>query len=679
MPFTKNCEIEARELIDAATRVRNFKSLNKAQQDEMLGEIVGETVKKEWKGSTIREWIAEYIINGYLTSATNITTNIASAATNTVLRPTIRELDTAIGKLMGTPSYEERRFGEGAIMLKAAIKNFGERMDFFRTGYVRGAPLDTVYSAKSFGATEKQFNDYTEKLGLEETQKVLFKQELYDAYGTNKIPGTIGKVLRQGALVGVGIDEANKAMFRRMEYDALAFRMAPVLAKRENISLDEAYKKLEIGNMSPADYQAKITQMLNKMGFESPVAEYNKLQNSVKEAVFQGEGGYITNVLSSTRAKYPLAGALIAPFVKVPLFIVNAGASVTPIVGLLHRSAKIDPATGLFKGTGFTVTMPERRNEWTAKQLLGIGAAAYIDSLVQEGILTGSIAEGDKPKFSFKADGEWYSYAAIEPIATLVGLSADMSTLRKQYELDPEAKASVTDDLVKYGKLYASAVAENITQKSFMEGFSKMFNAAVEPKTYLENFLESYATAVVPAGVAAVARTNDPYEREVNSFFDKVKARIPGLREELPVRYDITGQPMERSLGEVLARVKVKTPNAIQAALEESGYVFTPPDKKIRDVDITAEQISEHGKLAGAYFTEMMLELMNDKYFQAEDMSYKDLKYKQALSKARSAADDQMFQTLMETDPEFGRKYEIKSRMKKGGRDELLREQGRLQ
>jgi hypothetical protein len=677
MPFDKTCLIQARELVDTATAVKNFKSLDGSTQDKIIGELTGDAIKKEWNSKKIREMAAEYIINGYLTAPTNIATNIGSALSQTIMAPLVREATTLAGKLTGTA--EGRRFGEGLSMLRAAVKNFGERLDFFKAGYTRGFPLDVNVSAKSFGIDEKTFKDYTDKLGLNQSESILLKQELYDTYGNRAIPGLFGKALSQGARAGVGIDEANKAMFRRMEYDALAYRMAPALAKREGISEAEALKKLEIGNLTPDDWQATIRQKLAQMGFESPEAELIKLNRSTKQLVFQGEAGKLLGKLTAWRAENPLLGALTVPFLKTPAMILNEGVAYVPLIGAMHRRAVVDPKTGQFMGTDFAMKIPSERPEFVAKQALGVAATLYVNSLVDQGLLTGSEPTGDKPKYSVKIGDTWYGYGRIEPLATVVGLAVDLHETVNKYKRDPLAGQDGLKDIQKYGGLYLKAIGDNITQKSFMEGFAKMFAAVVEPERNAKNFLESYATALVPAGVAAVARTIDPLEREVTGFLDKVKSRTPGMREELPPKFDITGQPTQRSLGEVWLGIKAKTPNAIQTALEESGYVFTPSDKKIKGVELSTEQLAEYRRLAGNYFAAVVNKLEQTPQFKQADMSMKDLILQQQLAKARSAASDQLVGTLFATDEKFRNDYIMQMRIKKGQTDQLLREQGRQQ
>lgn len=677
MPFDKACLTQQRAMIDVATNLKYFDALSKQDKDRIMAELTGKAIKNEWSADKISKMAGEFIVNGYLTAPTNPATNILSAVSQTVMVPLTREISTIIGKI--TDPNEKRRIGSGLYMLKSAVQNFGERMRFFNEGYTRGAPLDVRISSQGFGVTEKDFSDFAKKHGAGEAESLFLKQQLYDTYGSRHIPGTFGKVLAQGAKLGVGIDEANKAMFRRMEYEGLAFDMAPILAKREGISEAEALKKLELGEITPDNWQAKMREKLSLMGFDSPEAELIKLNRRAQQAVFQGEVGETLGKISNWRAQHPLLGALTVPFVKTPAVILNEGAAYVPVIGMLHRRAKVDPETGTFKGTAFAARIKEERSTLAAKQLLGVAATVYVNHLVDQGLLTGSNPTGDKPKYSVKLGDTWYGYGRIEPLATVVGLAVDLHETFNKYRRDPMAGQDTWEDVKKYGGLYLTAIGNNITQKSFMEGFSKMFAAAAEPGTYLGNFLQSYSTALVPAGVAAVARTVDPIEREATTFLDRVRSRTPGMREELPPKYDITGQPMERSLGEVWVGIKTKTPNAIQAALEESGYTFTPSDNKINGVSLTTEQVAEYKQLAGNYFAAMMTEIQKEPLFRTSDMSMKDLIIKNAMTDARTAATKQLTGTLYLQDKKFREAYDMQSLIKKGQADELLRQQGRQQ
>jgi hypothetical protein len=699
MSYDAKCLAVGRELIDIATQIR-ARNMDQKVADAIITEITGNAIKREWKAKNIAEAASEYIIHGYLTAPTNLATNIFSALSQTLVAPITRDMSILLSKITGTE--DPRRLGEGLAMMKSAFKNLGERMDFAKEGYISGKPLDMKISTEKFYVSEKQFNDFVEKLGLSETEKLFAKNELYDIYAGGAIPGPFGKALAQGAKAGVGIDEFNKAMFRRMQYDALAYRMAPIVAKKDKISEEEALKKIGLDNLSPSDYQAKIREGLSKMGFDSPQAEMLKLERTAKQLVFQGEAGKWLGGLSRWRAEHPLIGSLIVPFIKTPTLILNEGVAFVPGIGMLHRKAKVDTkvgqidpktgkkfidpktgqeyvATGKFEGTDFAVNIKQERPDLLAKQMLGVAATAYINHLVQQGVLTGTSPSGDKPKLSVKVGDTWYGYGRIEPLATVIGLAVDMHDLVDKYKKDPEAKQEVMKDVEKYGGLYLKAIGDNITQKSFMEGFAKMFAAAVEPERNATSFLQSYATALVPAGVAAVARTIDPIEREVTTFLDKVKSRVPGAREALPVKYDITGEPVQRSLGEVWAGVKTKTPNEIQTALESSGYVFTPSDKKIHGVDLSTEQLSEYRKLAGTYFSAMVRNMEKHPQFIQVDASMKDFYLKGAMTKARTAASNQLTFTLFNTDEKFRQEYILELRKKKGQADQLLREQGRLQ
>lgn len=50
----------------------------------------------------------------------------------------------------------------------------------------------------------------------------------------------------------------------------------------------------------------------------------------------------------------------------------------------------------------------------------------------------------------------------------------------------------------------------------------------------------------MPAGVAGVARAIDPVSRKRESVVEAIKARVPGMSQDLLPRQDIFGEPIDR-------------------------------------------------------------------------------------------------------------------------------------
>lgn len=620
--------------------------LTQAEADALKTEMTGRIIKEGGSVKKIRAMAAEFIINGYLTAPTNISTNTISGAGQVLFSPMLREIEALVGKVTAS-SADQRKSGEGLVMLKGILQGFGEGLDFAKAGWVTGKPLDLKFNPTAFNMTAKEFRDAKVKYGFDDVKADALKEVLYDQ-ATQAIPGTIGKVLRVGSKAGVAIDEFWKATLRRMEFNAKAYRDAEILAEKLGVSKEEAYAKATEQRMNPENWDNLMRETFGLKGT-------TEISNFAKEKVFQENLGGVAKVVQELRAKNPLVGALIIPFVKTPYNILKEGAAYMPGIGALARKEIIDPLVG--KGTGkfdWALAQPVHRERLIAKQLMGMAATMYVNSLVEQGAITGSNPKGDLPKYSVKIGDSWYSYARIEPLASLFGIVADMHQTYNEYKRDPSwNKKTEAAILGHFGTAAAQSVADNILNKSFVEGIAKAAAAVLHPDRYGDAFVESYSTTVIPAGVAAVARGFDPYERQVVGFTDKLMGRIPGLRDKLPVRYDNMGQPVKTSVSEVLAGVKVFTPTELQKRLNEVDVDIKGIGKKVGRVELSSEQLSRYGQLAGGYFAAGLEKTMNSPQWSKLDGFQQEMYVKSILEKSRSAAAKQLTGELYKTNPKF--------------------------
>ena len=647
--FDPKCTLNILEMADMHKLVDDVVKngqLTQAEANALKSELTGRIIKEGASFKKIRAMTAEYIINGYLTAPTNISTNIMSGAGQVLFSPLLREMEAIAGKVTANKA-DQRKMGEGLVMLKGMLQGFSEGMDFAKAGWITGKPLDLKIDAASFGMTAKEFRDAQVKFGFDDIRGEALKEVLYDQ-ANQAIPGTIGKVLRIGSKAGVAIDEFWKATLRRMEFNAKAYRDADLLAEKFGVSKEEAYAKATENRMSPDNWNERMRETFGVKGTTD-------IANFAKEKVFQENLGGLARTVQELRAKNPLVGALIIPFVKTPYNILKEGAAYMPGIGALARKEIIDPLVG--RGTGkfdWALAQPIQRERLIAKQMMGMAATLYVNALVEEGAITGSSPKGDLPKFSVKVGDSWYSYARIEPLATMFGLVADMHQTYNDYKADPKWNKETADKIAgHFAKETAQSVADNILNKSFVEGIAKVISAALNPERYGNAFIEAYSTTAIPAGVAAIARGFDPYERQVVGFLDKLKGRIPGLRDTLPVRYDNMGQPIQTSISEVLAGVKVFTPTELQKRLNAVDVDIKGIGKKVGRVELSAEQLSRYGQLAGGYFAAGLEKTMDSPQWQKLDAFQQELYVKTILEKSRSAAARQLTGELYKTDPAF--------------------------
>lgn len=647
--FDPKCTLNILEMADMHKLVDDVVKngqLTQAEANALKSELTGRIIKEGASFKKIRAMTAEYIINGYLTAPTNISTNIMSGAGQVLFSPLLREMEAIVGKATANKA-DQRKMGEGLVMLKGMLQGFGEGMDFAKAGWVTGKPLDLKIDAASFGMTAKEFRDAQVKYGFDDIRGEALKEVLYDQ-ANQAIPGTIGKVLRIGSKAGVAIDEFWKATLRRMEFNAKAYRDADLLAEKFGVSKEEAYAKATENRMSPDNWNERMRETFGVKGTTD-------IANFAKEKVFQENLGGIARIVQEQRAKNPLLGALIIPFVKTPYNILKEGAAYMPGIGALARKEIIDPLVGRGTGKfGWAAFQPVQRERLIAKQMLGMAATMYVNSLVEQGAITGSNPKGDLPKYSMKIGDSWYSYARIEPLASLFGIVADMHQTYNDYKADPKWNKETADKIAAhFGWATIQSVADNILNKSFVEGIAKVISAMLHPDRYGNAFVEAYSTTAIPAGVAAVARGFDPYERQVIGFSDKIMGRVPSLRDTLPVRYDNMGQPIQTSISEVLAGVKVFTPTELQKRLNAVDVDIKGIGKKVGRVELSAEQLSRYGQLAGGYFSAGLEKTMDSPQWQKLDAFQQELYVKTILEKSRSAAARQLTGELYKTDPAF--------------------------
>jgi hypothetical protein len=675
MSLSERCKLELSDRIALLDAISSS-DMPLAAKKEIYSSKVMQDTKQKTLAEKIASNTATYIVQGYLLNTKQLVANLGSAVLQGILTPLTREVGTLVAKV--TEKDTPRKFGEGMAMMKAYFDNFDGRLRVAGESFSSGLSRNDKLLGHLFNKSEAEMKQYIKQLGLSADQEINFRRNLVEIYGNHALPGTFGKIYSIGARAGVALDDFNQIMFKQGELAALAHRASEYVAKKENISVDEAYKSLmKSVDFTKEGYSEPLQAALVRMGYDSPVVAARELENSAAEAVFRGETGKTLDLVMKARSEHPLLGSIVMPFVKTPTLIVNESLAWVPIAGALNRKAHFDEKTGKFVGTDFAFKLKERRADLVAKQMMGMAAMAYVGSLYNDGKITGSKPEGGAPQYSVKIGDTWYSYARFEPVATLLGLGTDFCQLLETYKKDPAAGKDLTKDIGEYGSMFASSFAENVASKSFFHGLGGLIGLIESPEKNMRSFFGSFANSLVPSGVAQAAQVIDPVEREFTTFMDRLQRRIPGMSQNLPAKSDILGQPVEKSLTEIVTGVKVKTPNNLAAELEKYGIEFSPPDRKLFGVDMNTEQMAMQRKLAGAYFENIVSNVMKSPEWGKQSASIQEFVIRQALSKARSAANREVTGYYYTNDPKFREEFDTNKMMQKGYRDALLEQQGR--
>ena len=389
------------------------------------------------------------------------------------------------------------------------------------------------------------------------------------------VPGVTGRTVRIPGRALIAMDEFFKAINFSTELHSEAYR----LASKEGLK-----------GRARARRMAEVIQ-------DPPIDILKRSQEEMLYRVFQKDLGAFGKTLQRARVVDP-SGVLkwIVPFVRTPINIAKFGLERSPLYFPLigKRALKGELAKGALA-------------DELAKATMGSGVAATIALLSKEGRVTGAgpkdagkrrnlFATGWQP-YSIQVGDEYFSYGRLEPLGTVMGLTADFmdlfDTMSEGEREDIAAKLSL-------------AVAQNITNKTFMQGLSNALNAVSDPVRYGENWTDRFIGTAIPRGVAALARAEDPIMRDPQTFKEIFKAQLPMLSLDVLPKRDLWGEPIRRTTEGIEALVSPVRRSPIKAKKLDNEMVRLDitvgmPDKSIRGIDLTAEEYDELIKTAGKW------------------------------------------------------------------------------
>lgn len=151
--------------------------------------------------------------------------------------------------------------------------------------------------------------------------------------------------------------------------------------------------------------------------------------------------------------------------------------------------------------------------------------------------------EGKQPA-SVQVGDEWHQLQRISPLGNLLVLGKVLYDIQH----DPEAGG-----LPERAGRFGSEVVKGVGEQSFLRGVSGAMEALTNPQDRASAFVRQTATSVVPTVVKRVASGLDPVQRNVKTVREAFMASLPGLRDDLPMKVDQLGQPMQRTGGVLTA------------------------------------------------------------------------------------------------------------------------------
>jgi hypothetical protein len=594
-------------------------------KNESIANLTKEAIKQPGWADKFGEFVVNSYISGLATTAVNAFSGVAKVGllgTERILQAVNPASKVKIGEVL--PAF--RGLMDGVL----------ESAFFAKEGFLRGSPLDAA---------------------MPEIRGAIGAQE-----GATKAEKILGQVVRVPSRLSVGVDEFFKSVFRRMEYNAQAYRLA---SSGKYGDAETVYNALRRVNTKTTDWKDNILKApeLATLPDSTRVKLVDDVRNFAKQATFQADLGSFGNKLLALRAAHPWVAPVI-PFVKTPINIMKDALSYTPL-GVFAKNTPTDVKI--------------------ARTAIGMGITAALAQQVADDTVTGSypkdaakrnamIAAGI-PEYSLKIGDTYYSYARVEPLATIMGSAVDGINAVRTYVDKPSYDSKKEKELVVD---VVAGVTKNIVSKTYLEGISGLLQAVHDPERYGGSFINGFAGLLVPSFIAAPARSADPYARVVTGFGEAVQNRIPdfglGLpipsREELPIQSKLFGGARENPSYGFAAYTGLQTAPATRNAVQEEEVARTKvdynlPSKTLRGVDLEGADQAKYQALSSQFADTILPGIIESSGYQNAPDSIKKVILEKGLKRARSAATKTLLGEKLQ-DPEFRTQF-IRARLAKKG------------
>ena len=621
--------------------------------------LSSDVVKLVSSNPTLAKKMQEYYVNSLISGLGTPVVNVYSAFFKGAIAPWERMIESVVER-----GVEGKTIREGLSMFPALVTSFAEAWRFAGRGFLNGAPLDLTYAVGSKDVNKFLENFRTKAIG---TGKITTNADGTVTYVEPSKPAeALGELVRLPTRVSVAVDEFSKAFFRRMEINALKYRYAYGMSDdqfrkinmRDNLDatpeqIAEARQAL-VAKLQAIDFQDE--NWMTKMRMAGLEKEAASITQFAKENTFQADLGKVGNTLTKLRGDYPLL-SFVVPFIKTPINITKDFFRYTP-------------------GSALAYAGTDKFSNVVAKNLMGLATISSIIGLYESDTITGHHSDKERatkeaagiPEMSIKIGDQWYDYSRIEPVSSTLGFTLDVMSRYK--DLVREGKSEEANKLVSG---FMSVMRDNLVEKTFLAGIANFVMAATDAERYGPQILNNTVGSLVPAVVGSVARLQDPVNKEVDSAVASLMNRIPGLREELPTKFDILGQPKTVAPGQVLglaSREAEQTP--VQQLLDNPYVSIRPVTKRLYGMELDAEQLSRLRQLTGEA-VERTLAPRVDSLNRIEDPRVRAARIEKIVEKAREAGRKQ-FMSENIRNPEFRDAF-IKYRQEQRGifKEELPR------
>jgi hypothetical protein len=577
-----------------------------AENGGNISKAAAQLVKPSWQDAYYQVWI-----NGLLSSPATHGANIVSNMGTTLMSIPERYMTAAFETMTGI---------NGAAFTEANARATG-----FASGLIDGFQLMTGKSKQT-------------AIGGVKTEA---RMDAISSAAWNKQPDS---------MVGKGLDYLGKAtglpgwalekgdmFFKGVNYRMMLNEKATKTALEEGLTGKEFATRV-------ADLVSNPTEAINDVATD--FARYQTFTNKTGET---------TQAISKAIKATPMA-KYIMPFINTPSNILKYSFERTPLA-LGSSTIRAELKAG-----------GSRAAEITARIAGGSMLMAGASSLAMDGRITGAgpsnykerqaLEAGGWAPYSVKIGNKYISYQRLEPIGSLIGYSADVTSIMGQMGEDDAGQ------LVSAGM---ASMAKNLTSKTYLSGLSEFMSVVASgDAARWENYTSRFAAGMVQPLYSSAAKKVGNYFDDVKrdykadsengylkSIFLRAQENIPGLGTDAPVLRDMWGEEHHYSNG-VAPIVTAMSPIAISKDKEDpindiissNQIAVSPPRRKIMGVELSNKEYSEYTRLAGEYSRQLMEEAYESGTFEGltdGPEGEQALIVRRILTQARKAAKSEMF------------------------------------
>jgi hypothetical protein len=236
------------------------------------------------------------------------------------------------------------------------------------------------------------------------------------------------------------------------------------------------------------------------------------------------------------------AARLILPFVRTPTNILSFALERTPLNIPLTKEAR--ERFKLEIANPDPIVKAQARGKLATAALVGYTLMDAVQN--GNGAITGGGPSDERQKkllqaagwqpYSIKIGDEYFSYQRLDPIATPLGIIADIVETGVL-----ETKDFDETDLEHATQSFLLAMTRNVTNKSYLAGIQTFTDALSDPDRFVPRFGRNFVSSFVPNLISQMADSDTQAMKEARSVMDAVKKKL-GDRNGLDSKRNVLGE-----------------------------------------------------------------------------------------------------------------------------------------